>query len=165
MLRSVEITTELAGSFQGEGFHSLHWQKKLELSLDCFICERTGRTTLFQHGEEQATCSSDRERPQHPIAARIASFDVTAERERLALRSIVDYWWAPFHDIKRAQPASALTDAPWVRLYGGYYCPQSQLPGSFSVQTNMVRPVRQTCDHCAQPLSISALSPSVRLLT
>ena len=41
MLHSVTITGAVAGSVQGESSHDLHWQKKLEISLDCFVCDRT----------------------------------------------------------------------------------------------------------------------------
>lgn len=165
MLRSVEISAELTGPLRGEGFHNLHWQKRLELSLDCFICERTRRTTSFQYGLEHARCSADGERPEHPTAARIAAFDITDERERTALRAVVDYWWAPFHDAKRDRAATALSLTPWVRLYLGYYCPQARQSGAFSIQTNMVRPVRDVCAHCDHPLATSNAAPAIRLLT
>ncbi|MFE0352727.1 hypothetical protein ACFY2D_35815 [Streptomyces nigra] len=41
---------------------------------------------------EHALCSGDDEYAEHPTAARIAAFDVTEERERMALRAVVDYW-------------------------------------------------------------------------
>ncbi|MFE6848806.1 hypothetical protein [Streptomyces sp. NPDC057686] len=162
MLRTIEITAELTGQRQSEQFHNLHWQKKLELSLDCFICKRTGRTTHFEHGEERAICTGD-QRTEHPTAARISGFDVTHGQDRLILRSLIDHWWAPFHDAKRDQPASLLTG--WVRLHAGYYCPQSQQTGSFSIQSNTVRPLRQACAHCTEPLATDMQSPGIRLLT
>ncbi|MET7296690.1 hypothetical protein ABZS79_32095 [Streptomyces griseoloalbus] len=165
MLRSVEITAELTGPLRGEGFHNLYWQKRLELSLDCFICGRGRRTTSFQYGLEHALCSADDEYPEHPTAARIAAFDVTDERERMALRAVVDYWWAPFHDAKRNQAGTALSHIPWVRLHLGYYCPQARQSGALSIQTNMVRPVRDTCGHCDYLLATSKDAPAIRLLT
>ncbi|MEV8326651.1 hypothetical protein [Kitasatospora sp. NPDC056731] len=164
MLRTVEITAELTVPLRGEVFHNLHWQKKLDLSLDCFTCERTGRTTHFRYGEECAVCSGS-QRAEHPAAARVAAFDITDERERTVLRAVVDYWWAPFHDIKRDQPATTRTRAPWVRLYLGYRCPESQQAEAFSIQSNMVRPVSQACTRCAHPLATSAQSPNIRLMS
>ncbi|MEU0849334.1 hypothetical protein ABZ387_15355 [Streptomyces flaveolus] len=139
MLRSVEITAELAVPARDESFHNLHWQKGLELSLDCFVCRHTRRTTSFQHGQEHALCSADDEHPEHPSPARIAAFDVTNER--------------------------ALSLTPWVRLHLGYYCPQAQESGTFSTQTNLVRPVHDTCAHCTHPLATSKNAPCIRLLT
>lgn len=165
VLRSVEITAELAVPARDESFHNLHWQKGLELSLDCFVCRRTRRTTSFQHGQEHALCSADDEHPEHPSPARIAAFDVTNERERTSLRAVVDYWWAPFHDTKGGRAATALSLTPWVRLHLGYYCPQAQESGTFSTQTNLVRPVHDTCAHCTHPLATSKNAPCIRLLT
>ncbi|MFC8067776.1 hypothetical protein [Streptomyces sp. NPDC057293] len=165
MLRSVEITAEMTGPRQDAGSHNLHWQKRLELSLDCFICRRTRRTTSLQHGQEHALCSADDEHPMHPTAARVAAFDVTDELERTTLRTVVDYWWAPFQDTKRDQAATALSLTPWVRLHLGYYCPEARQPGAFSIQTNMVRPVRHTCGQCDYLLPSSKETPVIRLLT
>jgi hypothetical protein len=165
VLRSVEITAELVCPRRDEAFHNLHWQQGLELSLDCFVCGRTGRTASFRYGQEHALCSADGERPEHPAAARIAAFDVTDERERTALRVVVDYWWAPFHDAKRDQAAAALSLTPWVRLHLGYHCPQARQSGAFGIQTNMVRPARDACGHCGHPLATSEEAPAVRLLT
>ncbi|MFC9960144.1 hypothetical protein ACFVIB_22690 [Streptomyces nigra] len=165
MLRSVEISAELTGPLHGEGFHNLHWDKRLELSLDCFICGRGRRTTSIHYGLEHALCSGDDEYPEHPTAARIAAFDVTKERERMALRAVVDYWWAPFRDAKRDQAATALSQTPWIRLHLGYYCPQARQSGAFSIQTNVVRPIRDTCGHCDHLLATSKDAPTIRLLT
>lgn len=165
VLRSLEITAELTGPLHGESFHSLHWQPRLELSLDCFVCGRTDRTTSFQQGQEHALCSADDKHPEHPTAARIAAFDVTSERERTALRAVVDHWWAPFHDAKRNRAAAALPLSPWVRLYLGYYCPQTRQSGAFSTQTNLIRPVAEACRHCDHPLATSKKAPTVRILT
>jgi hypothetical protein len=88
-------------------------------------------------------CSGDDEHPEHLTAARIAAFDVTDERERTLLRAAVDSWWAPFHDAKRNQAATGLSLTPSVRLHLGYRCPQARQPGTFSIQTNMTRPVRE----------------------
>lgn len=164
MLRSVEITVQLSGLPTGEGFHNVHWQERLELSLDCFVCQRTGRTTFFRYGQEQALCSADEKYPEHPTAARIAAFDVTDERERTTLRAVVDYWWAPFHDEKRDRTATALSCPPWVRLYLGYYCPRARQDGAFGIQTNVSRPLHEICSHCDRPLAISKEAPAIRLL-
>ncbi|MEU4421834.1 hypothetical protein AB0F81_14505 [Actinoplanes sp. NPDC024001] len=73
MLRSVEVTAVLA--VDGLPFHNLHWQRSFELSLDCFICERTGRTTSLKHGAEHGTCTGDSKTGTHPTATRISAFD------------------------------------------------------------------------------------------
>ncbi|WP_225632092.1 hypothetical protein [Streptomyces solaniscabiei] len=118
-----------------------HWLKGLELSLDCFVCRRTRRSTSFEHGQEEGLCSADDEHPEHPSPARIAAYDVTNERERKSLRAVVDYWWAPFHDTK-------LPSGPGVR--------------TFSTQTNVVQPVHDTRARCTHPLATSKNAPCIR---
>lgn len=163
MLHSVEVTTVLA--LTEAPFHNLHWRSEIELSLDCFICRRTGRTTTLEHGSEAGTCSGDSEFPRHPAAARISSFDVTTEKSRTILRLVTDFWWAPFQDEKRNRPAVALTSHPWVRLHLGYLCPEPKSTGGrFSTQTNLVRPAAYGCARCGETLAHSAEAPRIRLL-
>ncbi|MFI7607226.1 hypothetical protein ACIBTV_19085 [Micromonospora sp. NPDC049366] len=163
MLRSIEITTVVV--LTQSPFHNPHWGDTLELSLDCFICQRGGRTTTVVLGAERAVCSGDDRTPEHYTAARIAAFDHTRERGRSSLRAVVDHWWAPFHDAKRDQPATALTRTPWVRLHLGYHCPDQQKSGRFHIQTNEIRPVSSSCEHCAVPLVESREAPGIRSLT
>ncbi|MGA3539269.1 helix-turn-helix domain-containing protein [Micromonosporaceae bacterium DT194] len=161
VLRSVEVTTVLV---LPSSSHNLHWRGRLELSLDCFICQRTGRTTTFVVGADRAVCSGDDKFDQHYSAGRIAAFDHREERDQTSLRAVVDYWWAPFHDAKRNEPGVALTRAPWVRLHLGYYCPKTEKPGEFHTQTNLVRPSSGSCRHCSAPVMVSQEVPQLRLL-
>jgi hypothetical protein len=72
MLRSVEIRTVLTGvAHGGDQFHALHFLPEVELSLDCFMCQRTGRTMILTTGTEQALCTPDEKHGHHPTAARI----------------------------------------------------------------------------------------------
>jgi hypothetical protein len=164
MLRSVEVTADLVGPMHGEGFHNLHWQGRLAVNLDCFICERTDRTTFLERAEERAVCSSDDQDGKHFTAARIAAFDSTSEDERLRLRAVIDFWWTPFRDSKYDRPAIALTRAPWVRLHLGSYCREHGESGETSIQSNMVRPVDLGCRHCGALMATSAEAPMIRLL-
>jgi hypothetical protein len=162
VLRSVEVTTVLVLSSSS---HNLQWRGQLALILDCFVCQRTGRTTLLEVGADRAVCTGDDEFGEHYSAARIAAFDHTSEADQTSLRAVVDYWWAPFHDAKRDEPAAALTRAPWVRHHLGYYCPQTDKPGEFTTQTNIVRPSSGSCQHCSTPLTVSREAPQLRLMT
>ncbi|MGW0251030.1 hypothetical protein ACWDYH_30815 [Nocardia goodfellowii] len=164
MMRSVEITAALTGPIDREHRSRLYWERLIELSLDCFICERAGRTTILKYGAERAICSGDTEHGQHFSAARISSFDHTHGSERIVLRSIVDFWWAPFDDTKRDLQAVAPTKTPWVRLHLGYSCPHKDEAGKESIQTNLVRPYELTCAHCETVIAVNEESPAIRLL-
>lgn len=158
MLRSAEITAVLV--VPDGPFHNLRWAGKVEFTLDCFVCERTGRTAVLQRGAERAVCSGGGGEGPHYAPARIAAHDHTAEAGRTTLRAVVDFWWAPFEDGGRAP---APTTAPWVRLHLGYLCPREHRNGSFSIQTNAVRPVLPHCRHCDSPLAESHEAPRIRL--
>ncbi|MFD9137070.1 hypothetical protein ACFVZA_32545 [Streptomyces bottropensis] len=160
MLRSLEITAVLSGL---EKVHrdQLFWKPTIQLSLDCFVCERVGRTNALERGAERAICWSGRDE-QHFAAARIAAFDVTSEDDRLALRTVVDFWWAPFKDAKRGTDATPLSN--WVRLHYGNYCPHQETSSEGSIQTNVRRPTSVYCGGCKTEIAVDAEVPSVRLL-
>jgi hypothetical protein len=165
MLRSVEITASLAGPGDKGHLQLLHWERTLELSIDCFVCERVGRTTYLEWGAERAICSSDEEHGRHFTAARIGAFDVTHAAGRVMAKAIVDFWWAPFHDSKRNARALPLTEVPWVRLKFGYRCPNKETSGTGSTQTNLVRPCVVTCERCEVGIVTDEQAPTIRLLS
>jgi len=165
MLRSVEILAVLTGVAQGgERFHNVHFLPTAEFSLDCFICQRTRRTTIFNVGAEQALCTSDDVHGRHPAAARIATFATTTEADAQTLRVVIDYWWAPFHDAKRDVEASALSTHPWVRVHFGSYCPLRNEAGKHSTQSNLIRPCSTHCGHCDATIAASDEAPRIRIL-
>ncbi|MFF3613064.1 hypothetical protein [Streptomyces sp. NPDC002580] len=162
MLRTAEITAELT---EVEDSHQLYWRSRLEFSVDCFVCERIGRTTVFERGAERALCSGSRSGfKRHHTAGRIAGFDTTTGGERLAVRALLDFWWAPFTDTRDGHRSAAPTSHPWVRLQLAYHCQESGESGSGSIQTNQARPHRLTCKHCDRVLGVDRQTPAVRLL-
>lgn len=160
MLRSLEISAVLSGLEKAHR-DRLSWERTIELSLDCFVCERVDRTTVLKWGAERAVCVSGRD-DQHFTAARIAAFDVTSEEDRLMVKSVVDFWWAPFHDAKRGNPATPVSR--WVRLHYGRFCPHKESSGKGSIQTNVQRPGPVHCGECKTRIATDAEAPSIRLL-
>jgi hypothetical protein len=151
------VLTELEEAHRGR----LFWKGTIELSLDCFVCERVGRTTVLKLGAERAVCLSGRN-DEHFTAARIAAFDVTSQDDRLMVRTVVDFWWAPFQDAKRGGQATPLSG--WVRLHYGYSCPHKEASGNGSIQTNVRRPSSVCCGECTTQIAVDAEVPSIRLL-
>ncbi|MGW0204103.1 hypothetical protein [Nonomuraea sp. NPDC003201] len=160
MLRSLEIKATLS---ELEDAHRDHvfWEPTIELSLDCFICERMGRTTALKLGDERAVCSSRRDY-KHFAAARISAFDVTSQDALLVLRAVIDFWWVPFQDAKRGGNATPLSR--WVRLHYGCHCPHQEASGKGSIQTNVRRPWSPQCGECKTEIAVDAEVPSIRLL-
>jgi hypothetical protein len=140
------------------------WKPKIELTLDCFLCERVGRTVILEGGEERALCTSDQKRGPHPTAARIAGFDTETWDRRPRVRAVVDYWRAPFHDARRDAPAMPLTRTPWVRLHFDVRCQASRERVAASTQTNLLRPAVTKCGQCGEPVATSTDAPYMRLL-
>lgn len=160
MLCSFAITATVI-TLPGQ-FHDVHWVPRAELTLDCFICRRTGRTTVFEQGAEQAVCTGDSAIGPHPTAARIAAFDPTNDTERTSVELVIDRWWAPVHDAADQRPGADVARSPWVRLHLGYYCPDQDRAAEFSIQSNHVRPMTQACEHCSAPIARSDETPWVR---
>ena len=160
MLRTLEITATIA--LAEAPFHNLYFGHGLELSLDCFICERLGRTTFLTVGDERAVCTGDREHGgRHFVAARVAGFDVLSGQDRKTLHAVVQQWWAPFHDGKRKQSSKPVGPG-WVRLDLRYLCPEGdRKSGSTSIQSNTARPHSLTCEHCDTVLARSEEVPTI----
>jgi hypothetical protein len=162
MLQRIEIGAVLSGDRR---LHAVHWERSIELSVDCFVCERQGRTMRLEWGAERAVCTADEQHGRHYAAARIAAFDSTIQDQQLSLRAVVDYWWAPFHDAKRDVRALPLTESPWVRLKFGYFCAHANGSENGSTQSNLVRPARTRCRHCGEVAVTSTEAPMMRLLS
>ncbi|MBK3567588.1 MULTISPECIES: hypothetical protein [unclassified Streptomyces] len=165
MLRTAEITAELTDRATGDNSHNLYWSSRLQFSVDCFVCERRGRTQMYECGAERALCSGSRKGFQsHYTAGRITAYDSTTGADRLALRALVDFWWAPFQDARDDKAAMAPTSHPWVRLHLGSHCPKAKEAGKHSIQSNLVRPHRLRCGHCESVIATDASAPTIRLL-
>lgn len=164
MLRTAEITTALTGRLGGDNSHNLHWDSRLEFCVDCFVCERVGRTQVYECGAERAVCSGSQGFESHYTAGRIVAYDTTTGADRLALRALVDFWWAPFKDARDNKSAMAPTSHPWVRLHLGSYCPHAKEGAKHSVQSNLVRPYELRCRHCEFVIATDVSAPAVRLL-
>lgn len=173
MLRSVEVLAEVAGTAQGNVLHNLHWQQRLELDLDCFVCERTERTTVFSWGEPAAVCTGlhvadgptdDASEAAHRTAARLERLQCDARAERRLLRAVIDCWWSPFHDDVAAADAAPLSDETPLRLALGYFCRRNHRSGVGVVSSALTTPWTVECQYCEAPMATVTTAPTVRLL-
>ena len=162
VLRTVEITAALV--VEDASGHNVHWRPKLQLSLDCFICQRIDRTTTFRLGVERAVCAGDSRMPEHYTAAAVTGFDETQRHDDLTLRTVVDYWWSPFDDEMRGVPGTGVLLSSWVRLFVGYRCPRQRESAEHTTQTNLTRPATEACRFCSTPLTRSDQAPHLRML-
>lgn len=160
MLRTLEITATI--SVTEAPFHNVYFGRSFELSLDCFVCERLGRTNFLTVGDERAVCTGDQAHGgRHFAPARVAGFDALTGQDRRSLQAVVQQWWAPFHDAKRNQGSKPLGTG-WVRFDLHYQCPANgQAAGQASIQSNQVQPVALTCKHCDAVLAGSDQIPTI----
>jgi hypothetical protein len=87
VLRSLEITAEVVGTAQGNVTHNLHWKQRIEIDLDCFLCARTGRRTVFEWGSSAATCTAHADVHRAETAAVVASAEVAEGEAHRGLRA------------------------------------------------------------------------------
>ena len=165
MLRSVEITAEVAVTAQENLLHNLRWERGLELSLDCFLCERTDRTAIFEWGSPTAICTAEPEAGRHRTAARIEALECAIRAERQSLRAVVDSWWSPFIDGKCDAKARPLGSETPVHLTLSYFCRREHRSGTSQVHTGMTTPTTLQCQYCNVALATCEAPPSIRLLS
>ena len=117
----------------------------LELSLNCFICERTRRTIGLRIGEEAGICTPTR----HLFPAKILAKEVVKKDEFIQIKYQVEYWFAPFIDRKYKELAEDVLK--WGRINFTLTCPNCGEIKHTSVQNNLVRPHTYYCS-CDRPL-------------
>ncbi|HVK24189.1 MAG TPA: hypothetical protein VM677_22785 [Actinokineospora sp.] len=189
MLAHIEIEATVKTDPQAH----FYWKPQVEFSHDCFVCRRRGRTVLLDTGWTEGRCASgstpvelastaapnhDKKASTHPAPIRLVAFDTAQRGDGLSvvqtLRCRVTSWWSPFHDITDpAQAGAALTERPWVRLAFGLGCTSCfddgdrdplNVPGTSSIQTNLVWPSEMRCPKCARVLVTTETSPRITLV-
>lgn len=106
----------------------------LELSLNCFVCERTRRTVFLRVGEETGICTPTK----HLFPAKILTKETLSETKSVELNYQVEYWFAPFVDRKYKESAQDILT--WSRVHFHITCPKCGEAKTLSVQNNTVRP-------------------------
>jgi hypothetical protein len=165
VLRSVEIHAEVTGSAQGNLLHNLRWLRRFELTLDCYQCELTGRTTVFESGRTTAICTAGHEDDQHRTSARIETLECGAKAERQVLRAVLESWWTPFKTDGGDSKAQPLGPETPIRLALAYFCRRDHRSANFLVQTGMDMPTTLECQYCGIVMATMSEPPSIRLLT
>jgi hypothetical protein len=168
VLRSVEINAEITCSAQGNLLHNLHWQKRFEVTLDCYVCELTDRTTVFEPGQTTAICAAGKvagkKDDQHRTSARIETLECGAKAERQVLRAVVESWWTTFRTEDRDTKPQPLSPESEIRLALAYFCRRQHRSGNILVQTGIDTPKTIECPYCGMVMGTMSEPPSIRLL-
>lgn len=113
----------------------------IEISMDCFICQRKLRTIILKHGEEKARCI----KKNHVYPAKI----VELKRTENKVEYHVEYDYRQFEDERNKMPSD--DNIKWARVYFKIECPNCNKQKDCSVQTNTIRPWSCYCK-CGQLL-------------
>lgn len=164
MLSHVEITARVTVT---PAAHFV-WSNHLELTHDCLVCLRVGRTMQLQHGMPHGLCAGN----EHPAPIRVTGFDASDHSTERRLRCRVTSWWAPFADQEEPDvQASELASDPWVRLnyrVGCHTCRDNGVDDWLgierSVHSNLTWPVTSSCPRCDTELVTIAGPPEINLV-
>lgn len=83
---------------------------KVELSLDCFVCRRCHRTIWLRVGLDEGICTPT----NHPFPGLILSKDIQTSGSKASIDYVIEFWFAPFEDIKRGR--EAIGARQWARI-------------------------------------------------
>lgn len=106
----------------------------LELSLNCFVCERTQRVVILKAGEETGICTPTK----HRFPAKILAKETVRRAKSAELNYRVEYWFAPVVDSEYKESAENILK--WGRVYFQITCPECGKAKTLSIQNNTVRP-------------------------
>jgi hypothetical protein len=160
------VTIELDASLVRESYsHNVRWAKTMEMRLDCFLCERSGRTTWLELGAEAGTCSGSRQGVgPHPAPARVVSFDSAWSDDRRTMRWVIDRWWEQFYDSVDKRDGNIVASALWARIHIDYRCPETSKQAEDFTQSNLAFPYTMECRDCGERLGTWEEPPQIRLL-
>jgi hypothetical protein len=119
----------------------------LEVSLDCFVCERLNRTVVLKLGEDSGRCTPT----GHPFPGRLLEMAVRPAIHSLTVTYRVLYRYEPFTDRKYPARGRARGAPTWARVSFTVRCPKCGAVSERSTQNNIVRPWTCGCA-CGLPL-------------
>lgn len=127
------------------------FDRKLEVSLDCHVCQRRDRTVIFRPGETHGICTPTK----HAFPGRILNVESRVEGNAHIAIFLFEYEHEPFRDTKypdeRRYATMELGAPSWARVSFDVTCPACGERSQHSTQNNIVRPWRRMCK-CGRPL-------------
>ncbi len=112
----------------------------LELSLNCFICERSRRTIILNANKQSGICTPTK----HLFPSKILEKEVCGNSNSIEIKYKVEYWFAPFVDKKYNEMAQDILK--WGRVHFYVTCPKCGEEKKSSIQNNIVRPWTCFCN-------------------
>ena len=113
----------------------------VEISVDCFICQRNHRTIGLKYGEDNAKCFKEK----HTYPAKITDMKLTESKAEY----YVEYEYNEFEDRRNKTQSDGIIK--WARVYFKIKCPNCGKEIDCSTQNNISRPWSRICN-CGQLL-------------
>lgn len=124
----------------------------LEVSLDCYACQRRCRTIIFKPDKSAGICTPT----SHEFPGRLLNFESRSEGNVQVAVLLFEYEHEAFRDAKYPDEVRyRSTDAgspTWARVSFAVTCPACGQRTQQSTQNNICRPWRCVCRTCRQPL-------------
>lgn len=134
---------------------TIEFVQPLEVSLDCYVCQRRMRTVIFT-ATTPAYCTPTK----HDFDARLLAVELSEDSAVYTF----EYTYIPFTDAKypdEQRYASFEKGSPaWVRIYFIAQCPKCGKETEDSTQSNLVRPRSQRCS-CGHLLFMDNAPPQI----
>jgi hypothetical protein len=136
-----EVTATIEASFAFTEGAEVTFDRRVEVSLDCVTCGRTGRTVVFDTDARTARCTS--RRGDHPFVGEARGPEVERRDGRTMVRYTLAYTTGAFCDLKGREPA--VSHPTWARIGFEIVCPRCGRAQRQSVQNNAVLPWAFKC--------------------
>jgi hypothetical protein len=119
---------------------------KLEVSIDCFQCQRKRRTVIFKVGDKLGVCTPT----NHSFNGQITENSFQHSGNTFSARYEITYEYEEFTDKKYPDDMNyyGLSKGipTWARVNFLVKCPKCNRTRESSTQNNIVRPFSQYCD-------------------
>ena len=119
---------------------------QVEVSLDCCVCQRVGRTIVFDSREDEAYCTPT----HHPFPGEIMAISPSYDRQLATGTYSIRYQTGRFIDVKRREPA--VRHPTWARVHFRLVCQGCSGVTTGSVQNNQGGPWIENRCQCGATL-------------
>ena len=141
--KMIRFTTEIEAEIETQNGVDVAFCSYIELSADCFVCQRTNRTLILKYGEDHAKCIKG----NHMLPAKITEIKATKNK----VNYFVELGYSEFKE--KGYNIASTSIIKWARVHFKITCPNCNGEIESSTQNNLVRPWKSYC-RCGQLLYI-----------
>ena len=139
----IRFTAEIGTEIETQNGVDVAFCSYIELSADCFVCQKTNRTLMLEYGEDHAKCIKGK----HLLPAKIIEIEAIKNK----VKYFVEIGYSEF--IEKGYSITSESTIKWARVHFKITCPNCNYEIESSTQNNLVRPRKYYC-RCGQLLYI-----------